>query len=225
MPINDNAVFAKTPLQQALGGMAASSDFVGGVAVGATIADGDVVDQATVTIAATGTATIVTGFAGHPGVIQFDCPAAADEAFARYGIIEPATGNTIHAVAVVNNVGADGPDIAIGLAFRQLAVPGTVGADRAQIVYNQATNEWRAEFDDGVALVFALDIGVVSSWDRLEIAMSASQTDYYLNGTLVASWPDGFASAAVQCGVRATGANIGGFDVDLFGVMTGGLDR
>lgn len=224
MPINDNAVFVKTPLQQALGGMAASSDFVGGVAVGATIADGDVVDQATVTIATTGTATIVTGFAGHPGVLQFDCPAPADEAYARYGVVEPATGNTIHAVAVVNNFAAGGPDIALGLALRQLVLPGTIGADRAQIVLNQATNQWRVEFDDGVALDLALDVGAASGWTRLEIVMSATQTDYYINGSLVASWPDGFASAASECGA-VSGADIGGIDVDLFAVATGGLNR
>lgn len=225
MPINDNAVFVKTPLQQALGGMAVSSDFVGGVPVGATIADGDVVDQATITIATTGTATIIVGpYPGHPGVIQFDCPAPADEAYARYGVIEPATGNTIHAVAVVNSPVPAGPDIALGLAFRQLALPGTVGADRAQIVFNQATTQWRAEFDDGAALNYALDVAPASGWTRLEIVMSPSQTDYFINGALVASWPDGFASAAVQCGA-VSGADIGGIDVDLFAVATGGLNR
>lgn len=226
MPIYDNNVFAKTPLQEALARVAVVSDFVGGMPP-APLADGNVVDQATLSIVATGTATRFAGaWYGHPGVVILNGPVAGDVSVFRYNIIEQAPGNTIQAVAVVHGATGAGPDVALGLSVGQLTLPASVGSNRAQIVFNVTTSRWQVEFDDGVALLLAQDVGPVytGGWVRLEIVMSEAQTSYYLDGTLVASWPGGFPDAPVQCGVIA-GADTGSIDVDLFGVQTGGLNR
>jgi len=226
MPIYDNNVFTKTPLQEALSRVAVVSDFVGGIPGGA-LADLDVVDQATLSLIAGGTANWVAGgWFGHPGVIVLDAPAGGDVSVLRYNIIEQAQGNTIQAVAVVHGANGSGPDVAVGLSVGQIVLPATVGSPRAQIVLDVAASQWRVDFDDGVALLLSQNVGAPynGAWTRLEIVMSEAQTTYYIDGTLVASWPSGFPDAPVQCGVIA-GADTGSVDVDLFGVQTGGLNR